>query len=84
MSLLLAAWCYRRHRRFEERGALVWAAFVFLTGPAGIVGYLLHRRWPASERCAACGTVVPRDREECLACEAQFPPPAPEGIEIFA
>ncbi len=83
-SAVLAVVAYRRQRRLAGRGALAWAAFVFLAGPPGLVGYWLHRRWPPVERCAKCGVTVPRDRQQCPVCAAEFAPPAPEGIEAFA
>lgn len=84
VSVVLAAACYRRHRRFSDRGAAGWAIFVLLLGVPGWIGYRLHRRWPARVRCAGCGAIVPRDRETCLACLAEFPPPSQLGIEVFA
>ena len=84
IGALLAAVCYRHHRRYETKGSLFWAIFVFLSGPPGLVGYWLHRRWPAKEQCTSCGKVAPRDRETCVACGAQFPLPEARGTEIFA
>jgi hypothetical protein len=51
---------------------------------AALVGYLFHRRWPVMDACPACGRPVPRDRDSCAACGAEFPPPALKGIEVFA
>jgi hypothetical protein len=48
------------------------------------LGYLFCRRWPPQEPCPACSHEAPRDRESCAACGADFPEPAPEGIEVFA
>jgi hypothetical protein len=84
VSIAAAAAVYRRHRRFSEQGAVAWAAFVLLLGVPGWIGYRLHRSWPHRAACASCGAVVPRDRAECLACDAEFPAPAPRGIEVFA
>ncbi len=84
ISLGLAIWCYVRHRQYSKHGALTWAIFVFLFGAPGFIGYLLHRRWPATEKCANCGTTSPRDRDACLNCNTEFPLPALTGIEIFA
>jgi hypothetical protein len=84
VSATLAVVAFRRQRRLAGRGALAWAAFVFLVGPPGLVGYWLHRRWPPVERCEKCGVTVPRDRQQCLVCAAEFAPPAREGIEVFA
>lgn len=84
VSLGLAVACYRRHRQIAPSEAVVWAAFVFLLGPPGWIGYWTHRRWPARARCEHCGAVVPRDRDACPACTAEFAAPALTGIEMFA
>jgi hypothetical protein len=83
-STVLAALGYRRHCRYSKTGALAWAVFILVLGLPGLVGYWLHRRWPVKERCPECGSVVPRDRENCLQCAAGFPTPALKGIEVFA
>jgi hypothetical protein len=84
LSAALAVVGYRRHVRYGQPYALAWAGFVLLGGPVGLIGYVLHRHWPAIERCDHCGAAVPRDREGCRVCSAAFPAPAPRGIEIFA
>src|SRR5262245_10066375 len=84
VSAALATWCYKRHRRYSEHGAAAWAGFVFVMGPPGLIGYLLHRHWPMIERCQNCGKDSPRDRDACLHCGTEFPTPAMKGIEIFA
>jgi hypothetical protein len=75
---------YRRQRRYDGGSAAAWATFVFLLGPAGLLGYLLHRQWPARASCEHCGKLVPRNRSTCLACAAEFSPPAMKGVEVFA
>jgi len=84
LSAVLAGICYRRQRRFVQPWTAAWVVFVFLFGPAGLVGYLCHRRWPVLEACPACGRNAPRDRDTCAACGAAFPPPPRTGIEVFA
>ncbi|HVU90454.1 MAG TPA: hypothetical protein VHD36_24225 [Pirellulales bacterium] len=84
ISAALAVLAFRRQRRYEPRTAPAWAVFVFLLGPAGLLGYLAHRRWPALDDCAACGARVPRNRENCRSCQAEFPAPALLGGEVFA
>ena len=84
LAVVLAAYCYRRHRRYYQRASGVWFLFVLLTGVAGLVAYLFHRRWPVLEKCPACGRDVPRDRETCANCGAAFPLPEPKGCEVFA
>lgn len=84
LSAVLAAVCYRHHVRYAQRGAMAWALFVLLTGPAGLIGYWLHRNWPVLDVCRDCGATVPRDREFCATCRTEFLAPTPRGIEIFA
>jgi hypothetical protein len=74
----------RRHRQFGLRGENLWAAFVFLAGPAGAFAYFLHRAWPVREACPACGVKAPRDRDACFRCGAAFPEPHHISTEIMA
>jgi hypothetical protein len=81
------AWlCYRRQVRYRTSKVerVVWPLFVFAFGVGGWVGFRFGRTWPVLERCPACNTDVPQDRETCAACEAAFPEPALQGTEIFA
>jgi hypothetical protein len=84
ISALSAVATYRRQLRYAQPHPAIWAFFVFLLSPAGLIGYLVHRTWPAMSRCARCGATVPQDRLECTACAAEFALPARRGIEIFA
>jgi hypothetical protein len=84
ISLVAAVYPYRRQQRYAPRQALAWGVFVLLLGVPGLLGYLLHRRWPHRAQCEHCGRVVPRDRRQCLDCQVDFAPPALKGIEIFA
>jgi hypothetical protein len=84
LAAALAVYCYRRHRRYCQPYAAAWFVFILLTGLPGLVGYLFYRRWPVLEKCPACGQAVPRDREACAKCSAQFPLPEPKGCEVFA
>ena len=84
LSVILAVWCYRRHRRYSEKGAAMWAVFVLLFGAPAIIGYLLQCRWPVTERCQKCAAESLRDRDTCLSCGADFPLPVLKGIEVFA
>jgi hypothetical protein len=83
-AIALAVWCFRRHRRYAQPGVWMWCVFVLLLGVPGLIGYLLHRRWPVCETCSACGRRVAGDRDTCPACGAVFPAPPPVGTEIFA
>ena len=84
LAAVLAVYCGWRQRRFAQPWTVVWMIFVFLGGPAGLVGYLFHRRWPVLETCPHCGRLAARDREACCRCGTEFPAPAPKGIEVFA
>ncbi len=84
ICLALAVRTYRRHARYESRGAAAWAIFVLLTGPFGLAAYLLHRPWPVRTACEHCGRPTPRNRSQCLVCAEPFPAPERRGIEIFA
>jgi hypothetical protein len=86
LSAGLAVLCYRRQVRFAaSRGERVaWPLFVLAMGLPGWVGYRFGRSWPVLEPCPACGTAAPRDRGECAGCDAEFPPPALKGTEVFA
>ncbi len=84
ICLALAVRTYRRHARYESRGAAAWAIFVLLTGPFGMAAYLLHREWPVRTACEHCGRPTPRNRSQCLVCAEPFPAPERRGIEIFA
>jgi hypothetical protein len=81
---LAAYYTYRRQRSLDPRTATGWAILVFVLGPPGLVGYLLHGQWPARAVCSFCGKSVPRDRATCLACGEEFFAPALRGIEVFA
>ena len=83
-AVALAWWCQRRHRQYGLPDAKGWFLFVFLLGLAGVVGYLLHRRWAVREACPACQQLAPRNRATCLACGTTFPRPAFNGSEVFA
>jgi hypothetical protein len=74
----------RLQRKYHRPHTGLWAAFVFLLGLPGFAAYLMEQRQTKLEACAECGQIVPRDREACAACNAEFAPPARVGTEIFA
>jgi hypothetical protein len=82
----LAVLCYRRQVRYGAGRAerVLWPLFVLVLGLPGWVGYRFGRSWPVLEACPACAGTVPRDREACKRCAAEFPPPALVGTEVFA
>jgi ribosomal protein L32 len=84
LSAGLAIVVWRRQRRYGAAGTALWMIFVVLGGLPGLLAYRFHRRWPVLQACPACGETVPRDRDACAHCGAEFPSPAPKGIEVFA
>lgn len=83
ISLGLAIWTYRRHQKFDHKSAVIWSVVVFLLGPAGLVGYLAHRTWPAREKCHSCGDLTRVDQMACTKCGEEFPLPERNGSEIL-
>lgn len=80
-----ATWlCVKRQGQYAAPWTRTWAVFVFLLGIPGLLGYLFCRSWPVREECPACRETAPRDRESCSCCDADFPEPAPKGIEVLA
>jgi hypothetical protein len=86
LAATLAVLCYRRQVQYGGSGAerLLWPLFVLVLGLPGWVAYRFGRSWPVLETCAACGAGVPRDREGCVRCQADFPRPLLKGTEVFA
>lgn len=86
LSCALAVMAWRRSRAYgrSKQEQSMWAVFVLLFGPAAYGGMLLYRRWPIWQPCPHCHEPAPRDRPECVMCQAPFPEPALRGTEIFA
>lgn len=84
ISILLALQTMRLQRRYHRGDTGAWATFVFLLGVPGFVAYLVENRRAKMEECGACHEVVPRDREACASCHAEFAPPPRVGTEVFA
>jgi hypothetical protein len=86
VAAAFAVLCYRRQVRYGAAGRerIVWPLFVLLLGLPGWVGYRFGRSWPVLEACPACAAEAPRDRRECVRCEADYPRPARKGTEVFA
>jgi hypothetical protein len=84
VSAVLAALAFRRQKQMGEPAAAAWAVFVLLVGPAGYIGHLLHRVWPARVACRSCGKSAPVTLGSCPSCNAEATAPTSRGIEIFA
>jgi hypothetical protein len=83
IGVVAAAVYRRRQKQFALPMQPAWIAFLILGGLPALAGYYWHRRWPVRLPCPACGTSVPRDREMCSECAAEFPPPPRNGLEIM-
>jgi hypothetical protein len=84
IAAALAWWTLRLQRKYRRSGSAAWVVFVFLFGVPGFLAYLVEHRRAKLEACSQCDEIVPRDREVCAACDAEFAPPARIGTEIFA
>jgi hypothetical protein len=84
ISIALAWLTYRLQRKYCRPATGLWTTFVLLLGLPGFIAYWLENRRAKLETCESCDQVVPRDRETCAACDAQFPTPPLVGTEIFA
>ncbi|MEX0728133.1 MAG: hypothetical protein WD065_17815 [Planctomycetaceae bacterium] len=84
LSIILACRAGVRQRRYGDPVIIPWVIFILITGAPGYLGYLAHRRWPVRLACPSCAAKSPRDRNACLDCGLEFPPPEMKGIEVFA
>jgi hypothetical protein len=86
LSAVLAIFTWGVADKFglSRREQVAWAGFVFVLGLPGLLGFLLHRRWPVRTPCPHCRERTPRDRDACAVCGTSLPDPALTGIEIFA
>jgi hypothetical protein len=80
----LTWWTYRLQRKYHRPATGLWCVFVLLLGLPAFLAYWIEHRRPKLESCGECGTIVPRDREACAACNTVFSPPPRLGSEIFA
>jgi hypothetical protein len=86
LSAVLAIFTWGLAGKFglSRREQAAWTGFVALLGLPGLLGFLLHRRWPVRTPCPHCRARTPRDRHACAVCGTPLPDPALTGIEIFA
>jgi hypothetical protein len=78
-----AALVIGRTYAFSTRRTALWTTGAFLFGFVGLLTMLVLITRPAREPCPACGRKRVVTRELCEHCGAPFPPPAPDGTEIF-
>lgn len=60
-----------------------WTVFLLLMGVPGLWAYACMRDWPTREKCSACGKPRNVEHEHCEHCQAPFPAPERNGVEIF-
>lgn len=84
VAVVLAWVTYRLQRKYRRPATGAWTALVLLLGVPGFIAYWLEHHRTKLESCKACGEIIPRDRDDCAACNAQFPTPSLVGTEIFA
>jgi len=85
LSLLLAgvtaAWT--RRLNFQSRRVWAWTAFVLVFNLAGFITFRLLADWPVRMKCPQCSRKRPVEESTCPYCQAIWPAPKPDGIEIF-
>ncbi len=82
LSLVLSLWFGRRHA-FGTGALAGWGGVCAVFGLAGFFTMLAVCDWPARVSCKGCGQWRVVTRERCGQCGAPFPPPEPDGTEIF-
>lgn len=84
ISVLGAAYAFRRERAERRTHPLAWAIATLLVGPAMLAAYLIEHGRRALVECPECRQSVPAQRDGCAACKAPLPGPARLETEVFA
>lgn len=79
----LIAWGISRRYAFTPRARRLWIVLALLGGPVMLLTLAALRDWPAREPCPACGRLRVVERDACEHCNACWPPPPPDGTEVF-
>jgi ABC-type transport system involved in multi-copper enzyme maturation permease subunit len=82
ISIFIGFWICRRYR-LSGRTRGQWLVFLLFTGFPGLLAFICARDWIASESCPACHKPRSVEYEHCEHCQASFPPPVKNGVEIF-
>ncbi len=82
LQIAISLWWGRRYQ-FSGRQQLGWAFFLLLTGLPGLLAFFSARDWPVRVSCAACKKPRSVEQEHCEHCQALFPLPEKNGVEIF-
>jgi hypothetical protein len=73
-----------RRRQYSKMAIAGWAVLNLLLGIPGVLLLLSMDDPVPVVNCNACGHKRPITRGNCPRCDADFPPPARTGIEVFA
>ncbi|HEY1172757.1 MAG TPA: ABC transporter permease [Verrucomicrobiae bacterium] len=72
----------RRHR-MSLKAQSAWAVFHFVTGVGGLLAFIFTRNWPLLVKCPSCQKLRQVEHTHCEHCQAPFPAPERNGVEIF-
>lgn len=76
-------WWLSRRYAFSRTAQMTWTALGVLIGPPGVMALFAMHNLPALISCRSCGHRRIVTRESCEHCNAAFPMPKLESIEVF-
>jgi hypothetical protein len=84
-SLIFAgvAFLWARRVNLPYKRAGLWTAFVLAFNLAGLITFRLVADWPVRVKCPQCGRKRPVEETLCPHCQALWPKPQENGMEIF-
>lgn len=82
ISTAIGFWLCRRHR-LSSKEQILSLSFILATGLPGLIAHICARDWPTKEKCNVCGKQRNVEHEHCEHCQAPFPAPERNGVEIF-
>lgn len=83
LALSLATVAWARRNQFSWSATWAWAVFVLATNLAGLITFRLAADWPVRVKCPECSRKRQVEAEQCPHCQAAWPAPTPNGLEIF-